>query len=483
MTLRVGLVAVLTATNSFAPVYQRLVRPVVGAAMVDALKARQRPIPPVLRAFAAVMDATGPWHPVPIGAVEVPPSGPLATQAFESLAAGIFEAVQAAGPVNAVVAFFGNAFHGAADDDGIGYLLDGMRHRLGPDVVIVAGIGRDAGISDRALAAANAVLPALATPAATAEEMALFLRLAAGRLIEPATEMVRLPLAWSRAGAARDRLEALGAEVEGRAARTDVVWRAGLIGGLPADDSRHAGVAVLVTGRRPDRSLAALAKELADHVWQRREGCETQLLPLSAAVALARTEATGRSVVIDSGDRIDEGAAGRSTDLVGALLWGGAPSVLSLGHVDPALVRLAFEAGAGAAIRAVFNTDVDDPAAGWLEVPADVIGVGGTAGQPTALAAIRSDTVTMVVSAAPLLHWDPPTLAGLGLDCDSARTIVTKFGLDRMTAALRSKLPPTRHDVDTNALGRLDDGEKWRRRPRPFYPLDRDCTWPPLAGS
>lgn len=490
MAPRIAFAGALLSTTPFGRPPQDKNRGFVlkGSALLGACRTPGRArAPENLSSFVRTLDATGAWTPVPVVSVERLPSGPLEPRDSDDLMHAILSQIEAARPLDAIYLAFRDNLASSADDDMMGSLLAGVRAAAGPGTLLVASVGGGADLSDASIAAADVLLPATSLGSvlrsAEGEKAALLVRLVLAGMVTPATSYVRLPLLWARAGTAFERLEEIAGWIGHRQAlHAPDIFAAGLTGGLPTAGGEHAGLTVVAVGRSDAVSAKAFADEVAKHIWERRSGAEPLLMPIKAAVALARADGGARTILVDSGDRIDLGGSGRSTELLSALAWGWAADVLSIGHVDPMVVEQAHHAGAGARMRVLFNSESQNPDDAWFEADADVLGVAGVIsdaarhGGPAA--ALKVGDVTVVVTARATLAWRGEGLASLGIDPAAARTVAMKIGPQMLDLALRRALPEASNDVDTPGAT-SPRFESPGRTKHPIYPLDKSTRWEP----
>lgn len=492
MAPRVALIGVGFTSNRQAPVLRaRDFGPgwvAAGAALLNAARASGPTAADPLAAFVAAMDATGPWQPLPVLAAGAPPAGPLDDEIADDLFARSLRAVAEQHPVDAIFVALGGAWATPTEPDMNGKLLEGLREVAGPKAQILATLAAAADVSDRMAAAADVLLSAETRQMATqAEQAAVLLRFARSGRLAPATAIIRLPLLWPRTATAGDRLAGLRAAVVRRLALAPDIAAAALVGGLPHADGPGTGLAVVVTARRAAADAEAFACEIAAEVWSQRQGCEAPLASIAAAIATAVGGSGPRTLLLDAGDAIEEGAAGQSTELLSALAWRGAVHALSAFHVDPVLVERARNAGVGATIAAVFNSAPGGAVtAGRLEAEAVVGAVAESLplGEPPfdrsgPACALQIGGITVAVVSRRYLVRDPAAFDALGIDLAALQTVVLKGRLASLDPAVRLVLPPIVHDVDvpgaTSPAGApaLDLG-------RPVYPLNKEAGWPPV---
>jgi len=473
MAPRVGLVALLASVDTFAPPAVTPAEILTGPRFDRAIDGGGRGFA-AFSAFAMAMSATGPWQRVPIVGYSAPAWGPRDAAEIVKLTEALSQAIDAARPLDAVVVTLGGPIATGDNDDVIGTLLATLRTSVGPGVAILVTARSTTPVSDVALRAADAVLPAASAMDAGAStegrQLALLLRLMRGGAFVPCTHAVRLPLLWARTGKTLVRLDELAGTIAHQARAAGLVT-AGIASGTPWFDSSVQGLTVLGVGEDRD-AVRRFTLDAAAHVWHHRSDGVGSTIPIPDAVAAARDPSRPPTLFIDNGDRIDLGGLGHGTDLLAAVAWSGASDVLVLGHVDAEVVEAALRAGVGATISAAFNR-----AAGGdlFEVEAQVVALDET----QRMAALMFGGMTAVVSTRPMAAADVPALLdrhGLALP----RVTIAKFVPPMVMFGEGAIWPSEWVDVrTTGAANPTIEARTYSRIPRPIYPLDQDIDWPP----
>lgn len=447
----------------------------------------QRPADPLTAAIQA-LDATGDWTPVPLFACAAPPSGPLPSSIFADWRDRIGRLL-ADQDLDALLVIVDGSLVTTDGEDALAALVAKVRDVVGAEVRIVAAVATATQFAEAAARAVNAVLPARSRhggdTSATAEQAALVVRLMLAEVVAPTTAYVALPLVWPRTGPAGLRFEALQGQIAQRAAdRSADILVAGLVGGHTPPLPGSPGLAVVVTGRRDAATCAAVARDLANLVWEQREQAISPLLPLSAAVALARTVDAPKGTFIDGGDRIDLGSAGFGTELLSALAWAGTEDVLSLGHVDRRVVEQALAAGPGANVHVSFNAEPERASAGTLSTEVEVVAVvrdvprrqGDPFGRTSPTACLlRLGGICAVVSDVRFL---PAEVSLSALDCDLKRFRIVVAKFDPSSTDLVERIPPVVHEIATTGPTAWGGAAGAR-----LYPFDRTVSWAPAPET
>jgi microcystin degradation protein MlrC len=200
-TPRVAVLGVHLEANAFAPPTGRedFIRQCweEGEA-ITALARQVSHLPSELPGFYARMDATGPWTPVPIVIAAAPPGGPILQDLFQSFCDRVRAGLAAALPLGAVYVASHGASSSTGDEDSDGTLLALVRQVVGPAVPVVVTHDLHCNVSERLVAACDALVVYRSNPHVDqrerAAEAADLIRLMLGSK-RMARAFVRLPLA------------------------------------------------------------------------------------------------------------------------------------------------------------------------------------------------------------------------------------------------------------------------------------------------
>lgn len=509
MSPRIAVLGLHLEANAFAPpttladfAAQCLVR---GDAITAQSRAPSSALPAELPGFYARMDATGPWTPCPVLVANAPPGGPIAQGVFLEFLDEMRRGLLAALPLDGVYVANHGASSATGDEDSDGTMLAMVREVVGPGVPIVVTHDLHCNVSERLVAACDALVVYRTNPhvdmAARAAEAADALRelLAGGRT---ARAFIRLPLIpptvtlLTDAGPYADLIH----EAERMMAEDTRLLNASVAGGFVFSDLPKCGITVTVTARDADQDAAdAAARALAGRAWADRHRHTRRLLSLEEAAALAVAAGEGREAPVifsDAGDNPGGGGRGSTTFTLRALHEAGARGVVLGLFVDPALAAEAQALGVGARFHAVFNR-VESAFSRRFEAGATVRALtdgrgtgrrGTMAGRdfelgPTALLELAGSGMQVVVISLRRQCHEPRTLEMHGLDIAQARTVVVK-SRGHFRAGFDEFFPPARiFEVDSPGLtSPVLSNFSWRRLPRPSYPLDPGAAFA-LTGS
>jgi microcystin degradation protein MlrC len=471
-----------------------------GEDMLAAGRATRSPIAQEAGAFIRMMDATGPWEPVPLILASGYPSGPIEGDFFRSTLRRMTEGLKAAMPVDAVYICNHGAMVGTDDLDPDGTMLEAIRAAVGPDCRIVVTLDLHGNISERMVESTDLIVGYRTNPHVDqierGEEAASSLRLILAGLADPKPVLVKLPLApasvtlLTAAGPYADLID-LGQRRQ--AEHSGAILNVSVFGNFVFSDTPDNGIGIIVTGRNEREPAERLALEIAEKAWTDRPRFKKSLTSLEDAVSLARV--SGKKLIFsDAGDNPGGGGSGRTTELLKALVEADAPRVLVGSFFDIPLAEEAHALGLGTTFRARFNrhpgTQFDVP----YVADAEIVGLhdghvngrlGLFAGRELSLgpsAALKIGDITVIVISERSQTADPVFFEMFDLDIGAAQTVVVKSrGHFRAGFAPWFK-PEQVIEVDTAGLtSPVLERFEWKGLPRPVYPLDDGVTWSPRA--
>lgn len=279
------------------------------------------------------------------------PNGITTRAAYESLRDELLADLQRALPVDMVLLGLHGAMVAEGYDDCEGDLLARVRAIVGPDVVVGAELDPHNHLTEQMVDSADLLIAFKEYPHTDILERGLELvdlcaATVQGR-IRPVAQVVdceMIVLMHTTREPARsfvDRVTAL----EGR----DGVLSISITHGFPWGDVPGMGTKMLVYTDGDAPKAQACARRLADELIGLREQLNVTYPDLSTALDQALA-LDGPVILADSADNPGGGAAGDSTFVLAEIFRRGIKAV-ALGPLwDPTAVRIAFEAGAGAAI-------------------------------------------------------------------------------------------------------------------------------------
>lgn len=518
---RIALLGFSIECNRFAPVAteadfasRTLMR---GDAMVADARSAAPHMLGELPGFIADMDAAGPWEPVPLLLAMAEPNGPVEQAFFDRMMAEWDGGLRAAGRLDGVYCVLHGAGLATADHDPEGTILDLVRRIVGPDVPVVASYDLHANVSAANVDLVNAYIgyrtnPHLDMRERGAESAQVLRKLLSGTKTHLAR--IRLPIVPPTVSmlTGKDAHERpygemidLGQQRMHEAPYAGRVLNVSVMGGFAYGDTPFNGLTVVVTATDP-AAAKALAREIAEAGWARRDRFRATLTSLDDAVRLAKaTEARPRA--LDPGDRArpalifadvadNPGGGGR-----GNTMWiletfhkaGVKDALVGVIH-DPALAAEAHRLGEGAGFTARFNRSGGDEFSKPFSAPAivrklrnaTVQGRRGIYANNTLdigpSAALQIDGITVVVISNRFQCADPMFFEAFGLDIGKARVVVVKSrghfrgGFDeffRHEQVIEVEAP----GLTSPILSRFP----WKHLPRPVLPIDETASWSPEA--
>lgn len=500
--MRIGVGGIYQETNTFATSW-------MGYARVDDFRVDGGP--GLIDAYAGTATEIGGMisaaqdagiEVVPLSFAIAVPGPTIARDCYDALARLLIDAIDRAGPMDALAL----ALHGAGTVDAIGSLEEDLlalvRAKVGPRVPVIATLDLHAMVPGRAYRDVDLLLPYHEYPhtdmvdrGREALEQALALAKDPGAT---RTAVVHVPLLVTAGATApgepmHEILDAC-ADVERAAGCID----ASIQHGFPFSDVPDAGVHVTVTvreGAEIDPSEAAT--DIARRVWAQRDRLVGRACSPGEAIArareLARTAPKGRPVVISDGADNPGGAApGDSTHLLRACLDAGLAGVIIAALTDPAAVAAAHAAGVGATIDIELGGH-DGPLQGApVSGPAVVraiadgrweattlMGAGATYDMgPSALLSLRG--VDIIACTRRTQVFDPAVLAIHAVAPTDYSVVIVKSsthfraGFEGIAHAIISADAPGVTSLDLSAFSRQASD------PLP-YPLHPHARWEPSA--
>jgi len=496
---RVAILGIHLESNAFAPVSTeddfRKSCYFEGDAMLAEAAKPAPAMPAEIPGFVEVMNATGPWEPVPIIITATEPGGPADQRFIDATLARMRTMLAAAGSLDAIYISNHGAMtsSGAEDADGALYAL--ARAAAGPAVPVLATVDLHANISQRMVDCADCILSYRTNPHIDrrergSEAATLIRRLLAGERWEKS--FIRMPISppsvtlLTARGAYADMI------AEGQRHIGPDLPVVSILGGFTFGDVREGGITILVYGRGNEPK--ALALQLAEFAWAERERFRVRLTPLDDAIARAaqagRNKESTAVCLADVADNPGGGGRGNTTDILERLLAAGVDRVLLGNFVDPAVAASCHAAGVGAAVRITLNEGRADEYGRTVPIEAHVLALsdgvvvgrrGIYAGRTVHLgpsAAIRVGGLTMVVCSRRIQCADPVFFETFGLDIGAFSSLVVK-SRGHFRAGIDAWYTDDRI-IEVDAAGLTSpvlERFAWKRLPRPVWPLDLDTRW------
>ena len=257
------------------------------------------------------------------------PGGRVTDAAFDHLCAPLLAAAAQGGWDGALIMMHG-AMVTASHDDGEGELLRRLRSVIGADVPVAVTLDPHANVSSAMCDLAQILVSFTTYPhvdiRSTARRTAELLHRTISGDINPVTRRAHRPMLEEANGGRTDIGPMIDRHALGRAfeARKGV-HAVSINGAFPCADIAEIGPTVLVTADIDLTGAQAIAEEIADDIWNRRDERLNSYLTVeqAAEAAMAWESGAGPLVIADYADNPGSGAYGDSTALLAALLAAG----------------------------------------------------------------------------------------------------------------------------------------------------------------
>jgi len=292
----------------------------------------------------------------PLAWCSAQPSGPVTREAFETVCAMLLDDLAECGPVDAVYLDLHGAMVAAHVEDADGELLERVRGRVGPGVVVIASLDFHANVSPRMVAAADALVGYRTYPHVDmAETGARAYRVLRRLLGQPRWARVRRALPFLVPLTSQctlldpmRSLMALAADLESPGAAS-----VNLFPGFPAADVPECGPSVVAAGPDP-RAVQRAVDRLHAEALTQESAFGLELASVAEAVERARL-GHGRPgaplILADTQDNPGAGGNADTTTLLKALVAADVPGTLAGVFWDPDAAARAHAAGEGASIE------------------------------------------------------------------------------------------------------------------------------------
>lgn len=318
-------------------------------------------------AFLDGCDKYG-WEPVLSLVADATPSGKLTKECYETIASEILADIDKAGKLDAMLLNLHGAMVPEHNDDGEGTLLERIRLKVGPDVLIAATLDLHANVTKAMARNADILVsyrtyPHIDMYDIAAETVEIVKRALDGE-IKPKTYLARRPQIY---GADDGRTTSPGpmTELLDRCAKIKAddpgVLAASINGGFAWADIPEVGPTAQIVGDGNDPRFQAYAESLADEIWEGRHRRTVEFF--SVADALKRAKAIGKSgkpaVLADFADNPGGGGYGDTTGLLRGMIEAGLESAAMAAFYDPDAAAACHKAGVGTTIKLSLGGKVD----------------------------------------------------------------------------------------------------------------------------
>jgi microcystin degradation protein MlrC/sugar lactone lactonase YvrE len=426
---------------------------------------------------------------LPVMYAEATPGGTVAAEAFEALCASMFEALAPLLPVDGCLVVPHGAGVSESFPDMDGEWLSRLRALVGPGVPIIGTLDPHANVSDRMVAATDALVAYRTNPHVDQRRVGL----EAGRILaatlmglaRPLQRHLRLPFAISIEQQRTDREPCLGLLEALSTSAGPGILSASLILGFPYADVAEMGSSLIVVSDDDRDAAQDLLQSVAALATSRLAAFDGERKGISDWIG-GLPHVPGPVLMLDMGDNVGGGSPGDSTHLLDHLDDAGVSGAFICLH-DPAAVAAAAVSSSDGyfplrfgrdpvtghvrvrMVRKIFSGDgaftEDKPRhGGQMRFDMGAIAIVGTEqGQTVMLTTLRTAPFSL------------RQLTAFGLDPARFSCIVAK-GVNAPIAAYRD-VCPTIWQVDTPGVTQADMTRfDFRHRRKPLFPFEVPMT-------
>jgi len=366
------------------------------------------------------------------------PAGRVTTAAYEALTRALIDDIAAQGPFSGIILNLHGAMAAETISDCEGDILGRIRALVGAHVFIGAVLDPHSHLTPAMLRHADVLIayqeyPHTDIADATSKLFDLCIRrLRQGIALLPSVfDCAQIDIYYTGAAAMRALLADLKTFEE-----DPEILSISVIHGFPWGDSPDLGTKILVYMRSDIERGRALAADIGRRMIDLRGQCGPQPLDAAEAIAAAR-RLDGVVVMADIADNAGGGAPGDSTFLLRSLLQHPGPPSLIGAIWDPVCVGLAFKAGLGNRIALRIGGKISAFSGDPVDIVGEVVGLarhhresapgyGDMTVDFGDVAAIRVDTLTIVMSTLRSQVFSPELFRAAGIVPETMKIIVVK---------------------------------------------------------
>ena len=443
----------------------------------------------------SVFDSETDVEAVPaVGASSITSGGILDAESFQRVSTQFVDGLTAAGPVDAAYLSLHGAMQADGESDPEGHLIEEARRILGSETPIIVSLDLHGILTDRMLEHCDAVVVYHTYPHVDffetgARAARLCLRILRDG-VRPVTARVRIPALVrgdeliTETGAVHDCIQRAQQIENGPAGLSAaVMW------GNPFTDVPELRSNAVVVMDGDESAASEHAIDLANRFWKHHESMQVPLTGLEESVRLAAEVTSGTVVLMDAADATSSGASGDSNAIIAELVRQNYSGTVLAPIVDPAAVRLAFDAGIGGEIETTAGGSIDAarfqplPVRGRVRMLSDgrfrseSFGWHWDSGDT---AVIEAGTMTLLVGTRPVSLFDRSWFYAHGLDPKRFDVVIVKSPhcephmFADWCARLINVDAPGSTSANLRSLGHTQCA-------RPIFPLDEDVHFEPGA--
>ena len=306
------------------------------------------------------------------------PAGRTVKTVYEAFRDEILADLRAAMPVDAVLLSLHGAMVADGYDDAEGELLAAVRDTLGPDVPIGVELDLHANVSRQKFDAVTVMVLFKEYPHVDISERAKEVFELIADAVEGKTRPVMGWFDCRTVGVFHTTRQPMRGFVDRCAALEghDGVLSISIVHGFPWADVADMGSKIIVTTDGHKEKAERLARELGREFFELRQATQPGYVTLDDALARIRSHTLPRPLVLaDVSDNSGGGAGSDSTFILDAMIKCGVKEAAIGMFWDPTVVRIAFEAGEGAALDVRLGGKLSPASGPPLDVRATVIGL------------------------------------------------------------------------------------------------------------
>ncbi len=420
-------------------------------------------------------------------------AGPMLGEVFTALRDELAKGLRRTKAIDGVLLVLHGAMAAEGYEDATGEILRAARAAIGPHLPLVATLDLHANVTARMVEHADALVGYHTAPHIdlyeTGERATRLLARIVRGAARPTPALRRLPMILPAENGRTT--EGPYAEVMDRA--IELMRRPGVLdisvcSVQPWLDVEDVACTVLVNTDRDPALAGALADELADMFWERRQRFEVDLAPTGATIHRALASERHPFVLADSADAPSSGAPGDSTAVLAELIAARPERACLHNIADPIAATTLCEAGAGAEVTLQIGASSGVPFYRPLTVTGRVRclsdgdftnkgqGFQGVVFRRGRTAVLDIGAIALVVMERPVIQWDPELYRSVGLEPRDAQIVIVKS-----PAAFRAAYEPFAAEVAViDAPGVCSPNLRalpFARARRPIYPLDNIQSW------
>jgi microcystin degradation protein MlrC len=431
------------------------------------------------------------FEPVPLLRADAWPGGLIVRSDYEALRDELCERLRQADAkerLDGVLLDLHGAMVVDGIDDGDGDVVAAVREALGPDRPIVFTQDLHGNHTRLRITAGDALVgfdtfPHVDMAERGLEAAEIIVRAVRGE-IRPVNAIHQLPLFWatSRQVTAHPPMNEVIDKAHEMERRSGILCVT-VATGFPWADVPDVGGSVVVTADGNRELAQETADELAAWIWERRDRCYAEPLPVREALAAGEREGRYPIILADHTDNTGGGSPGDSTEVLRTLLDQGVTDAVLLYMVDPEVAEQAHRAGMGARISVNLGGKSDPIQGPPIQAEAEVKALShgefaydgpmfsGLRGNLGCSAWIQIAGVAVVVVSGREQPFDTAFARSLGLDCARMRVIALKS-----SAHFRAAFEPIAGSIyNVDAAGihtHVFRDLAYRKRIRPVFPVE-----------